>query len=345
MKFRAEKKNSIKMYILEKISQQVKGVAGYVAGELGVSPNTVHSYLKELIEENIITKSKRGNYALVTQQQEYTLKRSRGELEQDTYAYDRYVHPLVCHLSDNVERIWNYGISEMVNNVIDHSGAETLYLFIEQNYLFTRVFLIDDGIGIFKKIKEHFFFSDLDEAVCELCKGKLTTDAEHHSGEGIFFTSKMMDSFLIMSDKKIFATTKYEDDRILELAGSIGGTCVGMTLSNFTNKTPSEIFDAYSDVNGGFFKTKIPLKNIFEKAPISRSQAKRICNRLEQFQEIVLDFEGIEWMGQGFAHQLFVLYAKAHPSVRIVPIHMCGDVKNMYDHVTAVVTDQVRGRA
>ncbi len=335
MRFSAEKKNSIRMYILEKISQQEKGVAGYVAGELGVSPNTVHSYLKELLEEHIICKSKRGNYALVTQQQEYILERSRGELEQDTYAYDRYVYPLVCHLPDNIERIWNYGVSEMVNNVIDHSGAETLHLFVEQNYLFTRVVLIDDGIGIFKKIKEHFALSGLDEAICELCKGKLTTDAENHSGEGIFFTSKMMDTFLIMSDKRVFATTKYEDDRILKLAESIGGTCVGMTLSNFTNKTPAAIFDAYSDVVGGFFKTMIPLRNIFEKGPISRSQAKRICNRLEQFQEIVLDFEGIEWMGQGFAHQLFVLYAKAHPSVHLVPIHMCGDVKNMYEHVTA----------
>ena len=151
------------MYILEKISQQVKGVAGYVAEELGVSPNTVHSYLKELIEENVIAKSKRGNYELVTKRQEHELKRSLGELEHDTYAYDAYVYPLVRHLPDNVERIWNYGTSEMVNNVIDHSGAESLYLFIEQNYLFTRVVLIDDGIGIFKKIKEPLrsFHSDL----------------------------------------------------------------------------------------------------------------------------------------------------------------------------------------
>ena len=338
MKFSAEKKNSIKMYVLEKISQQVNGVAGYVAEELGVSPNTVHSYLKELIEDNAIVKSKRGSYELVATRHEYELKRSLGELEHDTYAYDAYVSPLIRHLPDNVERIWNYGISEMVNNVIDHSGAESLHLFIEQNYLFTRVVLIDNGIGIFKKIKEHFSLANLDEAVCELFKGKLTTDAENHSGEGIFFTSKMMDSFVIVSDQKIFATTKYEDDRIFELAESIGGTCVGMALSNFTNKTPSEIFDMYSDVDGGFFKTKIPLKNIFEKAPISRSQAKRICNRLDQFQEIMVDFEGIEWMGQGFAHQLFVVYAKAHPTIRIIPINMCEDVKNMYEHVTATVS-------
>ena len=334
MKFSPEKKNSIKMYILEKIDQGITGVANYVSKELGISQNTVHSSLTDLQNENIIQKSKRGSYELITKHFQYELKRSAGELQHDTYAYDEFLYPLIRHLGSNVERIWSYGMSEMVNNVIDHSGAEHLHVLIAQNHLVTRVILMDDGIGIFKKIKEHFSLSSLDDAICELFKGKLTTDAENHSGEGIFFTSKMMDVFFIESDKKIFAATKYDNDLVLELPEAIGGTFVFMSLSNFTNKTPTDIFDMYSDVDGGFFKTKIPLKNIFDKAPISRSQAKRVCNRLEQFQEIIVDFDGVEWMGQGFAHQLFVVYAKAHPNVSITPINMCNDVKNMYCHVT-----------
>ena len=88
-------------------------------------------------------------------------------------------------------------------------------------------------------------------------------------------------------------------------------------------------------MDGGFFKTRIPIKNIFEKAPVSRSQAKRICNRLDQFKEVVVDFDGTEWMGQGFAHQLFVVYAKAHPEITIKPINMSDSVQNMYNHVIA----------
>ena len=82
----------------------------------------------------------------------------------------------------------------------------------------TKVMLIDDSIGIFRKIKEHFNFANLDEAICELFKEKLTTDAENHSGEGIFVTSKMMDMFLIVSDGKIFAATKYENDCVIDLS-------------------------------------------------------------------------------------------------------------------------------
>ena len=61
----------------------------------------------------------------------------------------------------------------------------------------------------------------------------------------------------------------------------------------------------YANVDSGFTKTKIPMKNIFDTSPVSRSQAKRVCNRLKKFQEVVIDFEGLQWMGQAFAHQLF----------------------------------------
>ncbi|MBQ8381605.1 MAG: DUF4325 domain-containing protein [Clostridia bacterium] len=337
MKFSAEKKNSIKMYILKKIDQKTEGLSKYVSQELGISPNTVHSYLTELQNNQIILKSKRDKYELVTKSYEYRLTRSSGDLDHDTYAYDTYLRPLIKHLPDNIEQIWSYGMSEMVNNVIDHSQAETLTVIIRQNYLFTQVILIDNGIGIFQKIKDHFSLPNLDEAICELIKGKLTTDSENHSGEGIFFTSKMMDSFFILSDEKIFATTKYENDQVLDFPEPVGGTCVFMSLSNFTNRTAAEIFDLYSNDDGVFFKTRIPIKNIFDKAPISRSQAKRICNRLDQFKEVIVDFSETEWMGQGFAHQLFVVYAKAHPQTTIIPVNMNQNVENMYKHVMGSV--------
>ena len=335
MKFSDEKRSSIKMYILEKIDQNTESLSRYVSQELGISQNTVHSYLTELQNDGVIKKSKRGSYELTTKRFEYLLKRSDGELDSDTYAYDKYLYPLISNLPENIEHIWSYGMSEMVNNVIDHSSSETLRIVIEQNYLSTRVTLTDSGIGIFKKIKEHFSLPSLDEAVCELFKGKLTTDAENHSGEGIFFTSKMMDTFFIISDGKIFTSTKYDTENLFDLDEYADGTCVFMSLSNFTNKKAAEIFDIYSNVDGGFFKTRIPIKNIFEKAPVSRSQAKRICNRLDQFKEVVVDFDGTEWMGQGFAHQLFVVYTKAHPEITIKPINMSDSVQNMYNHVIA----------
>lgn len=334
MKFNSEKKNSIIMYILDKIAQDTASLSKTVAEALNISPNTVHNYLSELQKDGIIIKSTRGKYQLVTRHFEYHLKRSQGHLNSDTYAYDACLHEHIKDFPDNVQRIWSYGFSEMINNVMDHSGAENLDIIIEQDFLCTYAMIIDDGIGIFEKIREHFSLPGLDEAICELFKGKLTTDEVNHSGEGIFFTSKMMDTFFIISDGKIFTTTKYDNDRILDVEKVSSGTCVMMSLSNFTHKVPSEVFDLYSNEDGSFNKTKIPLKNIFDSAPISRSQAKRICNRLDRFKEVILDFEDLTWMGQGFAHQLFVVYQNAHPDITLIPINMNESVANMYAHVT-----------
>ena len=333
MKYTAEKKKTIILYMLDKIASETRSLSNVVAEAFDISTNTVHTYINELIDEGIIVKYKRGEYKLVTKQTKHLFSRSNGELEMDTYAYDLCLKEQISHLDENVQHIWAYAMSEMVNNVIDHSNAEHMQVIVGQNYLQTYVMIIDDGIGIFEKIKNHFSLPNLDEAICELFKGKLTTDEVNHSGEGIFFTSKMMDTFLISSSGKIFTTSKYNNENIFDTEECFFGTCVFMSLSNFTQKTAREVFDLYSDVDGGFTTTRIPLKNIFESAPVSRSQAKRVCNRLENFEEVILDFDGISWMGQGFAHQMFVVYKNTHPKVNLKPINMNESVENMYNHV------------
>ncbi|MBR2944343.1 MAG: DUF4325 domain-containing protein [Clostridia bacterium] len=333
MKLSKEKKQTIILYILDKISAGSKSVSKEVSEAFGMSPNTVHTYLNELIDDNIITKQKRGEYKLVTIQETYDFKRSQGELSSDTIVYESCLDKKISHLSENIKHIWAYAVSEMVNNVIDHSTAENMQVIITQNYLRTGVIISDNGVGIFEKIKNHFALASLDEAICELFKGKLTTDKENHSGEGIFFTSKMMDTFLIASSGKVFATTKYNNEQVFDLNDSSSGTCVVMSLSNFTNRTAKEVFDSFSDTDGAFTTTKIPIKSIFDSAPISRSQAKRVCYRLDNFEEVIFDFDNVSWMGQGFAHQIFVVYQNAHPNVKLIPINMNDSVASMYNHV------------
>lgn len=333
MKYTADKKQTVVLYILEKIEAKTPSISRAVADTFNISTNTVHTYLNELLENGVIEKQKRGQYSLVSTCEEYVFRRSEGELEHDTLPYDICLEKKIQHLPKNVQDIWAYALSEMVNNVIDHSGAEKMRVVVIQNYLSTTVLLDDDGVGIFEKIKGHFALPSLDEAICELFKGKLTTDEANHSGEGIFFTSKMMDSFGILSSGKIFKTSKFDEDDILSMNIEVKGSCVLMSLSNFTHKTPKEVFDRYSDVDGGFSTTKIPLKNIFDASPVSRSQAKRVCNRLEKFEEVILDFEGVEWIGQGFAHQLFVVFKNAHPEIALTPTNMNDSVESMYNHV------------
>lgn len=329
-----ERKKAIVLYLLEKIEQDADGISQVVSETFEVNQNTIHTYINELVKNEVIRRVKRGKYELVRNVYSYHLKREKGDLDTDTYAYDFCLEKHICHMPENVQNIWSYSFSEMINNVMDHSMAENVQVNIEQDYLNTRVMIADDGIGIFEKIKDHFGLPTVDEAICELFKGKLTTDSENHSGEGIFFSSKMMDDFFIVSSGRIFTNNKYDNSRIIDLATSnLAGTCVIMSLSNFSHKKPQEIFDMYANNDGGFTKTRIPMKNIFDTSPVSRSQAKRVCNRLDKFEEVVIDFEGLNWMGQGFAHQLFVVFAKEHPNIKLIPINMNEDITKMYSHV------------
>lgn len=110
-----------------------------------------------------------------------------------------------------------------------------------------------------------------------------------------------------------------------------------MELSNFSNKTVKEVFDMFADADGGFFKTHIPIKNIYELYPVSRSQAKRLCHRFEKFREVELDFQGIDEIGQGFAHEIFVVFQNAHQDVKLIPINMTEEVEKMVNHVRQII--------
>ena len=335
MKFTSQKKKAIVMYILEKIARGEKGVTKAAAEACDISQNTANTYVKELLAAGVIRKIKNGTFELVTRRYERDFLRSKGELVVDTTPYDVFLAPLIAHLDNNILHIWSYAFSEMVNNVIDHSEAERMRVIVHQNYMTTTVYVLDDGVGVFQKIQNHFSLPSLEDAICELMKGKLTTDEKNHSGEGIFFSSKMMDSFVILSGNKVYAVSKDADDIFGELGGCSGtGTCVRMELSNFSNKTTIAIFNQYSNEDDHFVKTRVFLKNIFDAAPVSRSQAKRVCHRLDSFQEVLIDFEGIDWMGQGFAHQLFVVYQNQHPTIKLMPINMSDGVASMYRHVT-----------
>lgn len=64
---------------------------------------------------------------------------------------------------------------------------------------------------------------------------------------------------------------------------------------------------------------------------VSRSQAKRIVRDLEESREVVLDFKGVDLVGQGFADEVFRVWAREHPETNLVPIEMNGPVEFMVE--------------
>ena len=331
MSFSQSKREHIKKYITEQIGTGGKNLASRTMDAFGVSENTVYRYLRELKSEGIIIKTDRGYSLAHKDSLDLVIKRNDSPDEENIYR--KNIRPIMEDLAKNIEKIWHYGFSEIMNNAIDHSECKTIRISISKDHLKTAMTIADDGIGIFEKIRKHFDLPALEDACTELFKGKLTTDKKHHSGEGIFFTSRMFDRFAILSSGRMYS---YNDIEYIEEIAGISpdkGTLTYFELRNDSKKEIKEIFDRYADIDGGFTRTSIPLKNIYGDYPVSRSQAKRLYNRLDSFEEVILDFDGITDMGQGFAHELFSVFAKAHPKVRLITENTCPDIIRMMNHV------------
>ena len=122
----------------------------------------------------------------------------------------------------------------------------------------------------------------------------------------------MMDRFVIVSGGTRFEREYFED--VQSWIPDLGGTGVFMQLSNTTKKTVREIFDRFSSVDAGFYRTQIPMIHMFPSGfPVSRSEARRLASLIGQFREATLDFTGVRGIGQAFVHELFVVWKKDHP--------------------------------
>ena len=83
-----------------------------------------------------------------------------------------------------------------------------------------------------------------------------------------------------------------------------------------------------------FSKTiiKAKLLQYENESLVSRSQAKRLLTRLNEFKEAVIDFEGIKIVGQGFADEIFRVFSIRHPDIKISYINAASDVEFMIKH-------------
>jgi len=49
--------------------------------------------------------------------------------------------------------IWQFGLTEMINNARDHSGGSEITVHVRKTSVSTEMAIIDDGVGIFRKIQ------------------------------------------------------------------------------------------------------------------------------------------------------------------------------------------------
>lgn len=332
-----EKAVEIRTFIIANVEDHPADIARLVIEQFNISRVTALRHIGDLIKERILKvtgKTKDRSYTLREIVDKNIVLDITPDLQEDV-VWTEQIKPLLTDTKENVLGICAHGFTEMLNNVMDHSQSPTAQLKVQRSAARISIMVIDKGIGIFKHIQEECKLEDIHHAILDLAKGKLTTDPEKHSGEGIFFTSRMFDAFHIFADGICFmrsgrndwlfeAVTKNEEEH---------GTTILMTISTNATQTAKEIFDTYRSEfdDMGFSKTIIPLKLMEYEGEklISRSQAKRLLRRADKFKEVVLNFDGIAEIGQAFADEIFRVYRKSNPQVNLYPVNTSDEVMTM----------------
>ncbi len=339
---------NIERLILDTLKKKGRVRVADIVARTGLSRVYIHRFFKRLKDEGTIILVGKANQA------HYLLADGRAR---DQAGRDRlYVHRIlrnanlsehaVLHqikdesavyrrMSSNVAGILDYAFTEMLNNAIEHSQSKVIDVVMARTPDDARFIVSDRGIGIFENIMKKKGLHDHLEAVQDLLKGKQTTAPELHSGEGIFFTSKVADLLAIRSSEKKLVFDNRQDDVYVTDGRPVIGTRVTFSIATKSHKELGGVFRKFTDDSLEFSKTNV-LVRLYRSGVeyVSRSQARRIVSGLEAFKTIELDFAGLNTIGQGFADEIFRVWKPQHPGIKIVTRNANPNVLFMIRRVT-----------
>ena len=284
-----------------------------------VSRQWVHHHLDQMVESGELIQLGHGK-ATRYQRVLLALRRydTRRLSEDAVWRELRATVPILEALSGSARDTLAYVFTEMLNNAIDHSGSETVTIRVMLDAPHIVIDVDDEGIGVFANISNSYG-GTLVEAAQRLTLGKVTTAAEAHTGEGIFFSSRAVDLFAIQANGLRWLVDNDADDWALGELPHRQGTLVRFKLDPAHARPLAELFDQYTRGEGFRFDTTEAVIKLldFGVTFVSRSEAKRLAVGLEPFDHIVLDFTGVTAVGQGFVDQLFRVWAKSHPEKQL----------------------------
>jgi uncharacterized protein (DUF1330 family) len=312
----------------------------------GVSRQALHRHLARMVEEGKLTRAGKGPAArYLARREEFheSLSRTKTIEEDRVWGEVRAAIPrLARHRAASA--IYAYAFTEMLNNAIDHSGSPTIDVqgAVDPAGGAARFSVIDRGLGAFANVRDRLGLESLLAAIEALSKGKVSTQPERHSGEGIFFTSKMARAFSLEANGLLWIVDNARDDQTIAstATAAVPGTTVRFEVALDTSLTPKEVFERYS--HDFEFDTSRVVVKLFERGGefVSRSEAKRVVAGLERFREIIVDFHRVESVGQGFADEIFRVWARTHPETKLVPERMVEPVAFMVERARRAASTQ-----
>ena len=320
------------------LSESGEVSSGQVARALGVTRQAAHYHLARLLEDGEVRRLGRGRSARYESAASFARTYTLASLS-ESEVWKEVIEgvPPIAGASQNGRSILSYAFTEMLNNAIDHSHGSQVNVRVWVRADSVAFELVDDGIGVFRSVGRRMGLSTDLESLQEIEKGKATTAPERHSGEGIFFTSRAVDLYVLESGQLRWTVDNRRSDVAVADTDGRRGTRVRCELDLPTQRTLSGVFDPFTSNAEvpSFDRTSVRV-GLYEIGDtfISRSEAKRLSSRLEGFAVVELDFSGVHEIGQGFADELFRVWASSHPDTSLVPVATSPAVQWMIERAT-----------
>lgn len=340
---------AIKEKILEMAKIKGKIVTSDLSEQFSVSRQYLNRLIKELVANGELVKFGATRYAFYTlpeyaraHKEIFPLRyaksfKNKGLEEHKILDQIERAFPALKKLPENVNSIFTYAFSEMFNNAIEHSKSSRIGVEVSIQNKILSFIVQDSGIGVFRNVMKQRGLKSEIEAIQDILKGKTTTMPKSHSGEGIFFTSKSGDIFILDSfGYQLIVNNELPDVFVKTVKKIKKGTRVMFKISAASNRHLNEIFKKYTILSGennyGFDKTEIRVKlYAIGGVHISRSQARRVLAGLEKFKMVIFDFDKVPTVGQAFSDEVFRVFHRKHPQIKLVAENMTEGVKFMVE--------------
>lgn len=294
-----------------------------LAAAMGISRQAAHRHLAAAVQDGDLRpegQARARRYVPTTPRFEF-VRQDLAEDEAFAIVRRRLAAPFAA-LADAEDRLLAYVFCEMVNNAIDHSRGERVAVQLQIDPDVIALEVEDDGIGAFASVQQARGVADPIAAAAELTKGKVTSMPARHTGEGVFFSSKAVDRFELVANGVALVVDNDVDDVAIRAAQPRRGTVVRLRFRRPPQRTLQAVFEAWTH-EFQFTRTRTVVKLFgLGRDFVSRSEARRLLHGLDAFREIVVDFQGVDGIGQGFADEVFRVFALQHPTIRLVPVGM-----------------------
>lgn len=324
--------DEIDQAILKKIAERDENPSRFIQKKFSISRQAVTKRLRNLIDQEVIESSGVGRgtrYKIKSHSEQYelifrkTFPLTMIAKEGEDLIYRNTILPALPHLGNNSQNIVAHIFTEMLNNAMDHSAGSKVDVVVKKSSESLAASISDDGAGVFNVLKSFFGLESNYESITELLKGKRTTDRANHAGEGLYFSMRLADNFVIEANNILLQYVSSQDDYTYHSIdeNNNSGTKIYFEIELNSNRKVTEVFNRYTNEDFQFVRDRPFHVEPYTIAPtgllVSRSEAKRFIQGARDSESIIVDFKNAKSIGQGFADELFRVWATKHPSVTI----------------------------